>query len=86
MIEHYPDSVRRERRNWMILQGIVLQQKGFEESDWGWLDELEDRRWGDGAESPDKPKPKTQREMLAELREQGLKQLREEKKEVVTAD
>ncbi len=70
----------------MILQNAIIHRKEFEETDWTWLDEYENRLWGDGENAQEKSKPKTQREMLAELREQGLKKLREEQEEVVKPD
>lgn len=69
MLEHYQDAVRQERRQWMQLQGIVLERKGYKEVDWTWLDELEWERWGSGG-LPQKPQ-KTQRELLDELRAKG---------------
>jgi len=52
LLEHYPDAVRQERRQWMHLQGMLLEKKGFEAQDWDWLDALEQHRW-----CPDAPEP-----------------------------
>jgi len=60
----------------MILQGIVLERKGFKEQDWGWLDDLEDERWGDSQSGP--KARMSQRDMLQRAREQGLRKLRED--------
>jgi hypothetical protein len=58
--------VRQERIQWLYLQGIVLERKGFKAEDYGWLDDLEHRRWS-GTQEP-LPAHKDQRQLFAEAR------------------
>lgn len=84
MLEHYPNALREEHRERMLTLGKVPDEK-----EWAWLDEAEAERWGEpGADGQPKPKPKTQRELLDELRKRGQEELkqREERGEFVQPD
>ena len=67
LLEHYPDAVRQERKQWMTLQ-CLMSGKGFAEVDWDWLDALERARWCDGNTREPLTPRKTMKQLFEEAR------------------
>ena len=85
LCEHYPDAVRRQRRDWLLLQGLIFKQKASRNRTGLGLMILSLR----GGATVPRPISKTEdpRELLAEIkRSKGLRKQRGRRKGIVSTN